>query len=361
MDQFAHVHGRHTLDLYNIIFLATISSHSFRFVKSMNDHALDANQQQLQARTKIADYIRMLEQQLHELKNNRPISTDDYGYSSEAVKQNDRGYTDQDLSEDFQVSPQMVQRTQAENANFERYLKSSQSDFDEQGVLRDVSDHDPFDLTDDMDEEDDFELASRFRSSARHLVQPDDVRMARVTTIDGFVCPHSPPGMDNAADTENTPKRPPRKTDSRKRRKLPNITRKLSTESGHSTDSLVTRSDETASVTSFESHMSRDNARFRRGSGGSSNRRLPPVPSGEEINLSKQSVVEDRPATEPPSVVSIYKVKEGPRSVNNQSQDSGLGKSEKNDPTSPSHASHKFSFSSLRRKFSKGKENSGKE
>ena len=360
MDQFAHVHGRHTLDLYNIIFLATISSHSFRFVKSMNDHALDANQQQLQARTKIADYIRMLEQQLHELKNNRPISTDDYGYSSEAVKQNDRGYTDQDLSEDFQVSPQMVQRTQAENANFERYLKSSQSDFDEQGVLRDVSDHDPFDLTDDMDEEDDFELASRFRSSARHLVQPDDVRMARVTTIDGFVCPHSPPGMDNAADTENTPERPPRKTDSRKRRKLPNITRKLSTESGHSTDSLVTRSDETASVTSFESHMSRDNARFRRGSGGSSNRRLPPVPSGEEINLSKQSVVDDRPATEPPSVVSIYKVKEGPRSVNNQSQDSGLGKSEKNDPTSPSHASHKFSFSSLRRKFSKGKESSGK-
>ena len=327
----------------------------------MNDHALDANQQQLQARTKIADYIKMLEQQLHELKNNRPISIDDYGYSSKAVKQNDRGgYTDQDLREDDQVSPQMVQRTQAENANFERYLKSSQSDFDEQGVLRDVSDHDPFDSTDDMDEEDDFELASRFRSSARHLVQPDDVRIARLTTIDGFVCPHSPPGMDNAAD-KNTPKRPPRKTDSRKRRKLPNVTRKLSGESGHSTDSLVTRSDETASVTSFESHMSRDNARFRRGSGGGSNRRLPPVPSGEEINLSKQSIVEDRPATEPPSVMSIYKVKEGPRSVNNQSQDSGLGKSEKNDPTSPSHASHKFSLSSFRRKFSKGKESSGKE
>ena len=327
----------------------------------MNDHALDANQQQLQARTKIADYIKMLEQQLHELKNNRPISIDDYGYSSKAVKQNDRGgYTDQDLREDDQVSPQMVQRTQAENANFERYLKSSQSDFDEQGVLRDVSDHDPFDSTDDMDEEDDFELASRFRSSARHLVQPDDVRMARLTTIDGFVCPHSPPGMDNAAD-KNTPKRPPRKTDSRKRRKLPNVTRKLSGESGHSTDSLVTRSDETASVTSFESHMSRDNARFRRGSGGGSNRRLPPVPSGEEINLSKQKIVEDRPATEPPSVMSIYKVKEGPRSVNNQSQDFGLGKSEKNDPTSPSHASHKFSFSSFRRKFSKGKESSGKE
>ena len=360
MDQFAHVYGRQTLDLYIIIFLATISSHPFRFVKSMNDHALDANQQQLQARTKIADYIRMLEQQLHELKNNRPISIDDYGYSSEAVKQNDRGYTDQDLREDCQVSPQMVQRTQAENANFERYLKSSQSDFDEQGVLRDVSDHDPFDLTDDMDEEDDFELASCFRSSARHLVQPDEVRMARVTTIDGFVCPHSPPGMDNASD-KNTPKRPPRKTDSRKRRKLPNITRKLSTESGHSTDSLVTRSDETASVTSFESHMSRDNARFRRGSGGGSNRRLPPVPSGEEINLSKQKIVEGRPATEPPSVMSIYKVKEGPRSVNNQSQDSGLGKSERNDPTSPYHASHKFSFSSLRRKFSKGKESSGKE
>ena len=327
----------------------------------MNDHALDANQQQLQARTKIADYIKMLEQQLHELKNNRPISIDDYGYSSKAVKQNDRGgYTDQDLREDVQVSPQMVQRTQAENANFERYLKSSQSDFDEQGVLRDVSDHDPFDSTDDMDEEDDFELASRFRSSARHLVQPDDVRMARLTTIDGFVCPHSPPGMDNAGD-KNTPKRPPRKTDSRKRRKLPNVTRKLSGESGHSTDSLVTRSDETASVTSFESHMSRDNARLRRVSGGGSNRRLPPVPSGEEINLSKQKIVEDRPATEPPSVMSIYKVKEGPRSVNNQSQDSGLGKSEKNDPTSPSHASHKFSFSSFRRKFSKGKESSGKE
>ena len=327
----------------------------------MNDHALDANQQQLQARTKIADYIKMLEQQLHELKNNRPISIDDYGYSSKAVKQNDRGgYTDQDLREDDQVSPQMEQRTQAENANFERYLKSSQSDFDEQGVLRDVSDHDPFDSTDDMDEEDDFELASRFRSSARHLVQPDDVRMARLTTIDGFVCPHSPPGMDNATD-KNTPKRPPRRTDSRKRRKLPNVTRKLSGESGHSTDSLVTRSDETASVTSFESHMSRDNVRFRRGSGGGSNRRLPPVPSGEEINLSKQSIVEDKPATEPPSVMSIYKVKEGPRSVNNQSQDSGLGKSEKNDPTSPSHASHKFSFSSLRRKFSKGKESSGKE
>lgn len=327
----------------------------------MNDHALDANQQQLQARTKIADYIKMLEQQLHELKNNRPIPIDDYGYSSKAVKQNDRGgYTNQDLREDDQVSPQMVQRTQAENANFERYLKSSQSDFDEQGVLRDVSDHDPFDSTDDMDEEDDFELASRFRSSARHLVQPDDVRMARLTTIDGFVCPHSPPGMDNATD-KNTPKRPPRRTDSRKRRKLPNVTRKLSGESGHSTDSLVTRSDETASVTSFESHMSRDNVRFRRGSGGGSNRRLPPVPSGEEINLSKQSIVEDKPATEPPSVMSIYKVKEGPRSVNNQSQDSGLGKSEKNDPTSPSHASHKFSFSSLRRKFSKGKESSGKE
>lgn len=324
----------------------------------MNDHALDTNQQQLQARTKIGDYIRMLEQQLHELKNDRPVSIDDFGYSSEAVKQNDKRYTDQHLREDYQVSPQMVQQTKAENANFERYLKSSQSDFDEHGVLREVSDNDPFDST---DEEDDFELASRFRSSARHLVQPDDVRMAKVTTIDGFVCPHSPPGMDNTSD-KNIPKRPPRRTDSRKRRKLPNVTRKLSGESGHSTDSLVTRSDETASVTSFESHISRDNAGFRRGSGGGSNRRLPPVPSGEEINLNHQSIVKDRPATEPPSVMSIYKVKaEGPRSLNNQSQDSGLGKSEKNDPTSPYHASHKFSFSSLRKKFGKGKTSSGKE
>ena len=335
--------------------LVTVRFLFFSIVKSMNDYVLDTNQQQLQARKEIADYIKMLEQQLHDAKNSRLVSINErdgnYQYYPEGMKQYGT-----DVRDDCEApTRQVAEQNQTESLDFAHYLKSSQSDFDEDGFSKDMSDHDPFDITDN--EEEDFNLESCFRSSTRHLVQPDNVRMARITTIEGFVSPYPTPGRDDSDDA-HVPKRPPRKTHSGKRRKLPEVSRRLSIESGRTADSTVTRSDETASITSFESQISRDTADLRRGPRSGSNRQLPSVPSGEEINLSQASVVKKEPVTELPNVVSIYKVK-GPQGLNNQQQDSGLGESVKNSPDSPDHG-HKFSLTSLRRKFSKGKTTSGK-
>lgn len=318
----------------------------------MNDYVQDTNQQQLEARNEIAEYVKTLEQQLREVRKNRSVSINEPdGDSNHEYSQQHKAET-ADLRDDYHFHSQVAEQNQSENVNFEHYLKSS-SDFDEEGVLQEVSDNDPFDFTEGLEDEN---LDSHFRSSTRHLVQPDNIRMARITTIEGFISPHPAPTEANSDDDSKIPKRPPRKTSSTKRRKLPEVVRKLSVDSTLSTDSAVTRSDETASIVSFESQISRDTVDLRRGSRGGSNRRLPPVPSGEEIAIDRADTVKEDPPVEPPSVTSIYK---GPNVLNNHWQDSGLGSSIKNSPVSPS-TSRRFSLKSLKKRLSRaGKTDSG--
>ena len=315
----------------------------------MNDYVQDTNQQQLEARNEIAEYVKMLEQQLHEARRkNRSVSIDESQHSQQHKAEK------ADLRDDYHVHSQAAEQNQSENVNFEHYLKSS-SDFDEEGVLEEVSDNDPFDVTEGLEDEN---LDSCFRSSTGHLVQPDNIRMARITTIEGFVSPHPAPTGANTPDDRDSkiPKRPPRRTNSGKKRKLPEVARKLSVDSTLSTESAVTRSDETSSIVSFESQMSRDTVGLRRRSLGGSNRRLPPVPSGEEIAIDRADTVTEEPAVEPPNVTSIYK---GPNALDNHWQDSGLGTSTKNSPVSPG-TSRRFSLASLKKRLSKnGKADAG--
>lgn len=329
---------------------------SFSIVKSMNDYVQDTNQQQLEARNEIADYVKMLELQLQEVKKNRSVSINEPdGNSDQLCSEDFQQYEAEnaDLRDDYAVASQVAVQSQSENISFEHYLRSSQSDFaDEEGGLEELSDHDPFEATEGQE---DLNLASCFQSSIGHLIQPDNVRMARITTIDGFVSPHAVPRINNLEDSR-IPKRPPRKTSAGKRRKLPEVARKLSIENAQSTDSAVTHSDETASITSFESQISSDAVDLRRASHGGSNRRLPSVPSGEEMSLTKVDVAKEEPVLDPPNVTSIYK---GKSSLNNHRHDSGLGESMKTSPVPHDNASHRFSLSNLRKKFNKGKTSSG--
>lgn len=320
----------------------------------MNDYVRDTNQQQLKAREEIADYVKRLEQQLLEAKVNRPASIKELDedllqYSNELNLQHNTENT-AEANEACLVRSQVADQNQPHNVDFKDYLKSS-ADLDKEGRSKELGDDDMFEVTNLPD---DFSLASCFRSSTRHLVQPDNLRMARITTIEGFVSPHLSPKETNRDDSE-IPKRPPRRKSSGKRRKLPEMRRTLSIGSALSTDSAVTQSDESVSVTSFESQFSRDIVGFRKVSRAESNRRLPPVPSGEEITIDRADVGAKEPIVEPPSVLSIYKA---PNVLHDHRQDSGLSESMKTSPVSPG-SSRRFSLSSLKKKFRKRRTSSG--
>lgn len=329
----------------------------------MNEYVQDTNQQQLEARNEIADYIKILEQQLREAKKNRQVSVKKHDgstqgkhkYSTEATRQHEP--INEDLGDECQQPSQVEELNQSANMNFEDYLKCS-SEFGEESDLKDVlrdNEPSPADFENAIDQ-DDINLDYCFQSSAGLVVQPDEVRMARVASIEGFVSQLPESRRTSLRDSKTRVERPVRKNSSGKRRKLPQVTRKTSLDSERSTYSAASQSDETLSITSFESQVSRDTTDVRRMSRGGSGRRLPPVPSGEELNLHviKADVTMDKPVSQLPVVTSLYH--KGPTYPNNNRQDSGLGESLKNSPALPGH---KFSISRLRRKFAKEKTGSG--
>lgn len=329
----------------------------------MNEYVQDTNQQQLEARNEIADYIKILEQQLREAKKNRQVSVKKHDgstqgkhkYSTEATRQHEP--INEDLGDECQQPSQVEELNQSANMNFEDYLKCS-SEFGEESDLKDVlrdNEPSPADFENAIDQ-DDINLDYCFQSSAGLVVQPDEVRMARVASIEGFVSQLPESRRTSLRDSKTRVERPVRKNSSGKMRKLPQVTRKTSLDSERSTYSAASQSDETLSITSFESQVSRDTTDVRRMSRGGSGRRLPPVPSGEELNLHviKADVTMDKPVSQLPVVTSLYH--KGPTYPNNNRQDSGLGESLKNSPALPGH---KFSISRLRRKFAKEKTGSG--
>lgn len=331
----------------------------------MNDYVQDTNQQQLEARKEIADYVKMLEQRLREAKKDRKVSVKDQGCSVQgnhwgsttATQQHDT-INEHMTADDCQHPGQVEVLNQSANVNFEDYLKCS-SEYEEESGLKDdmKADHDP--LTAEFEnivETEDISFEYCLQSSVGHLVQPDEVRMARVVPIERFAAQTPKMTTSNSRDSETPVERPARKTSSGKRRKLPEVTRKPSLESEPSTLSATSQSDETLSITSFESQVSRDTTDMRRVSRGGSGRRLPPVPSEEDINLHviKEDVSTDKPVSQLPGVMSIYH--KGPTYPNGHRQDSGLGDSVNNSPALPVH---KSSISKLRRKFSKEKTTPG--
>lgn len=331
----------------------------------MNDYVQDTNQQQLEARKEIADYVKMLEQRLRDVKKSRKVSKKEQGYSiqgnhrgsTEATQQHDT-INENMTADDCQQPGQAEELNQSANVNFEDYLKCS-SEYEEEICLKDdlKADHDPFTAKfESTVEPEDISFDCCLQSSAGHLVQPDEVRMARIVSIEGFVAQTPEMTTSNSRDSKTRVEQPARKTISGKRRKLPQVTRKTSLESERSTLSPTSQSDETLSITSFESQVSRDTTDMRRVSRQGSGRRLPLVPSEEEISLHviKADVSTDKPVSQLPGVMSIYH--KGPTYPNGHRQDSGLGDSVNNSPALPSH---KFSISKLRRKFSKEKANPG--
>ena len=332
----------------------------------MNEYVQDTNQQQLEARNEIADYVKMLEQQLREVKMNRSVSVNEQDDSIQGNRQYSTKATQhyepknaEDLRDDYKHASQVTELNQS--MNFDDYLKCS-SELDEESDLEgDVGENGPFPAElEKVVEPEDINLDCCFQSSAELVVQPDNVRMARLASIEEFVAQLPEPRKTNLRDSKTPVQRPARKTSSGKRRKLPQVTRKTSFESARSTDCAESQSDDTLSITSFESEVSRDTTDMRRVSRRGSSRRLPPVPSGEEIDLHviNADVATDEPAvTKPPEVTSIYH--KGPTDAYNHRHDSGLGESIKNSPAALPGNGHKFSISRLRRKFSKEKTGSG--
>lgn len=329
----------------------------------MNEYLQGKNQQQLEARNEIADYIKILEQQLREAKKNRQVSVREHDSSIQGKHQRSTEDTGQhepmneDLRDERQQTSQVAELNQSANVNFEDYLKCSSEFGEESDLNHDSRDNEPFPAeVENAIEPDDINLDYSFQSSAELLVQPDEVRVARVASTEEFVSQLPESRRTNLRDSKTSVERPVRKTSSGKRRKLPQVTRKTSLDSERSTYSAGSQSDETLSITSFESQVSRDTTDMRRMSRGGSGRRLPPVPSGEELNLHviKADVTTDKPVSQLPGVASIYH--KGPTYPSNNRQDSELGESIKNSPALPGH---KFSISRLRRKFSKEKTGSG--
>ena len=99
----------------------------------MNKHVEDTNQQQLGARNEIAEYVRMLEKQLRELKkNNRSIANrqsdstrDKEKWCTEATTQSEPAKLEE--LEDWQHTSQELELNQSADVNFVDYLKCSQS------------------------------------------------------------------------------------------------------------------------------------------------------------------------------------------------------------------------------------------
>ena len=329
----------------------------------MNDYVQDTNQQQLEARKEIADYVKMLEQRLREVKKGRKVSVKEQSHSiqgnhrdsTKATQQQEP--TNENMADDCQQPGLVEELNQSANVNFEDYLRCSSEYEDETGLKDDKRDHDPFTAEfENTVEPEDVSFDYCLQSSVGHIVQPDEVRMARLAYIEGFVAQTPEMTTCNSKDLNTRVERPARKTSSGKRRKLPQVTRKASLESERSTYSATSQSDETLSITSFESQVSRDTTDMRRVSRGGSGRRLPPVPSEEEIDshVIKANVSTDKPVSQLPGVTSIYH--KAPVYPNSHRQDSGLGDSVNNSPALPGH---KFSIGKLRRKFSKEKTNPG--
>ena len=325
----------------------------------MNDYVQDTNQQQLEARKEISDYVKMLELRLREVKKGKNVSVKELSHSvqgnhresTKATQQHDT--THENMTDDCQQPAQVEELNQSANVDFEDYLKCSSEYEEESGLKDDLRDHDPFTVKfENTVEPEDISFEYCLQSSAGYLVQPDEVRMARLASIEGFVAQTPEMTTSNSRDSNTRVERPARKTSSGKRRKLPQVTRKMSLESERSTS----QSDETLSITSFESQVSHDTTDMRRVFRGGSGRRLPPVPSEEEINFHgiKADVSTDKPVSQLPGVSSIYH--KAPTYPSSHRQDSGLGDSVNNSPAPPGH---KFSISKLRRKFSKEKTNPG--
>lgn len=323
----------------------------------MNEYVQDTNQQQLEARKELADYVKMLEQRLQEVKKGRKVSVKEQRHS---IHGNHRDYikatqqhepVNENITDGCQQPGEVEELNQSTCVNFGDYLKCSSEYEEETGLKDDLSDRDPLSAEfENTVEPEDISFDYCLQSSAGHLVKPDEVRMARLASIEGFLSQTPEITTSSLRDSNTRVQRPARKTSSGKRRKLPQVTRKTSLESDRSSFSSASQSDETLSITSFES---RDTTDARRVSRGGSGRRLPPIPSKEEINFHviKADVSTNKPVSQLPGVTSIYH--KGPTSYR---QDSGLGDSVNN---SPALLGHKFSISKLRRKFSKEKKNTG--
>ena len=327
----------------------------------MNEYVQDTNQQQLEARNEITNYIKILERQLQEAKRNRHMQTVSVNEKDGSIQGKHRQHepVNENLKDECQQSSQVEELNQSGNVNFADYLKCT-SEFDEENDLKDdLRDNGPLPpkALENAIEPEDVNLEYCLQSSAGLLVQPDEVRVARVACVEEFASQLPELKRTNLRDSKTRVVRPARTTSSGKRRKLPQVTRKTSLDSERSTCSAASQSDETLSVTSFESQVSRDTTNMRSMSRGGSGRRLPPVPSGEELNLDviKADVATaDKPVSQLPGVSSIYH--KGPTDPCNNRQDSGLGESIKN---SPALTGHKFSIKRLKRKFSKDKTGSG--
>ena len=348
----------------------------YRIVAAMNKHVEDTNQQQLGARNEIAEYVRMLEKQLRELKkNNRSIANRQSDSTRDKEKWCTEATTQSELAkleelEDWQHISQELELNQSADVNFVDYLKCSQSsEVDGEKDLKDAL-RDSEIIAVDLDnvfasEEESVDF--RLQSSTGLVVQPDDVRMARVAFAETFVA-HVPEvrtvtnvsdsSATNVRDSYVSVQRPARKTGSGKRRKLPQATRKTSVSS---TNSEISQSDETLSITSSESHISRDTTNMRRVSRGGSGRRLPTVPGGVvEIDVRPMKVdvsADNSAARQPPAVASIYQ--KGFTVPCSLRQDSGFGESLRISPV-PTSKDHVFGINKLRRKFNKEKRGPGR-
>ena len=336
----------------------------------MNKLVEDTNQQQIGARNEIADYVRMLEKQLRELKKNKSIpnkqndsTRDKRKWSTEATAQSEPAKIEDLEEDDWQhFSPEL---NPSVDVNFVDYLKCPQSsEVDGEKDLKDAL-RDSQVIAVDLDEvfaPEEESIDFCLQSSVGLVVQPEEVRMARVACTETFVA-HVPEvrtvanvpdaRTTNVRDSHVSVQRPARKTGSGKRRKLPQATRKTR---ALSTDSELSQSDETLSITSSESHISRDTTNMRRVSRGGSGRRLPTVPSGEEVGVGPVKA-DVSAAREPPAVASIYQ--KGLTVPSNLRQDSGFGESFRNSPML-TNKDRKFSISKLRRKFTKEKRGPGR-
>lgn len=301
----------------------------------MNDLVQNTNQQQQLARKEIADL-----QFLEVSKNCSVIQNEQDGDFEQLDASRNQKEQMPTLSDDFSLdccaSSQMNETKQPAITQFELNLERL-SDVD-----KTCGDCDPFESTEGQDV---LDLKDCFHSFSAHLIQPDNVRMARITTIDSFVSPH-------VTEDSNIPQRPPRKKRIAKGRKLPEVTsRRLSIDSALSSNSAITPSDDSSSIASFKLQSSHDSVGAHRGSYGGSNKRgLPSVPSGEEV------IIEGADGTrEPPRVVSIYKP---PSSVSDRRKTFGSSDVLTGAPVSP-RSSRRFSLSNIKRRFSKGNKGSG--
>ena len=318
-----------------------VQSISHSIMKSMNDYVQNTKQQQQLARMEIADL------QFLEVSENCSVISKDQDADFEqlntsSIQKEQMPTIRDDVSVDCCASSQLNETKQSEITHFELDL-GQLSDLD-----KTYGDCDRFETAEGQE---DLDLKYCFKSSIEHLIKPDIVRMARITTIDSFVSPRVTEREKNVEDSD-IPQRPPRKKRNAKGRKLPEPTsRRLSIDSALSTDSAITQLDDSSSIASFKLQSSRDSVGARRGShSGSNKRRLPSVPSGEEIIIEG-----DGEAREPPRVMSIYKP---PSRVSDYQKSFGSSEILAGAPVSP-RSTRRFNFGNIKKRFSRGNKGSG--